>query len=48
MKHRYIEAECINALICSFSNLRLDTSQIVKGIEAFKGERIIAGSRLEN
>ncbi len=46
MKHHYIEAEWINALIRSFANLGLDTSHIIKGIEGFKNERIIAGSRL--
>jgi len=47
MKHHYIEADWINALIRSFANLDLDTSQIVKDIEGIKNERIIAGCRLE-
>ena len=47
MKHHYIEGEWINALVCIFANLGLDTQQITKSIEGFEDDRLMAGYRFE-
>jgi len=47
MKHRYIEAEWINALMRAFTNYGLNTSLIIEGLAGFENGQMILGARLE-
>ncbi len=47
MKHRYIEAEWINAVMRAFANVGLNTQHISAGLTGFKNGQLQVGARLE-